>query len=159
MHVYGTYTRAAINYPCMRNIAPAFNYALITKSSLSIKFLIKSTAFSLTPRGFGAHPAARFSLKPVWPVAFSIWLIIGLWPVFVAICNATIIPQNALILRSLGFISHRETRACLLSGPKYHQSIPSDTSLKWRRRCIHLTLTHNRGLIHQEQPFRWRRVR
>lgn len=118
LHVYGIYTRATINYTCMRNIAPAFNYTLITKSSLSIKFLIKSTAFSLTPRGFGAHPAARFSLKPVWPVAFSIWLIIGLRPFFVALCNATIIPQNELIPRLLVFISHRETRACLLSDPK-----------------------------------------
>lgn len=90
LHVYATYTQAAINYTCMGNTAPAFNYTLITKSSLSIKFLIKSAAFSLTPRGFGAHPAACFSLKPARPAAFSIWLIIGLRPVFVALCNATL---------------------------------------------------------------------
>lgn len=82
--------QAAINYTCSSNTAPAFNYTLITKSSLSIKFLIKSPAFSLTPQGFGAHPAECFSLKPAWPVAFSIWLIMGLRPVFVALCNATL---------------------------------------------------------------------
>lgn len=89
-HEYGPYAQAAINYTCMSNTAPAFNYTLITKSSLSIKFLIESAAFSLTPRGFGAHPAARFFLKPARPLAFSIWLIIGLRPVFVALCNATL---------------------------------------------------------------------
>lgn len=54
-------TPAAINYyyTCMSNTARAFNYILITKSSLSIKFLIKSQEFHLlSPGGFGTHPAA-----------------------------------------------------------------------------------------------------